>query len=129
MIERWQQVADFADVNENGKLFAYREGPFEESGILIRCGGEIRAWRNLCRHLAVRLDGDRSGELMDRERRHLVCQRHGAVYRAEDGLCIAGPCAGSRLKPLQVRIESGAILLDTAALGGFLTTPASTDDA
>jgi len=60
---------------------------------------------------------------MDREGRHLVCGQHGAVFRAADGLCIEGPCAGSHLKGLKVRVDDGRVLLDLSALGGLHAAP------
>jgi nitrite reductase/ring-hydroxylating ferredoxin subunit len=123
MTERWLPVSTTDEVGDRGKVFTYPDGPFEESGILVRVGGEIVAWKNLCRHLAVRLDRDLPGSVMDREGRHLVCGQHGAVFQAEDGLCIAGPCAGSHLKSLKVRVSDGRVQLDLSALGGLHAAP------
>lgn len=119
MIERWLPVSRTDEVGDRGRVFTYPDGPFEQSGILVRVGGEIVAWKNLCRHLAVRLDRDLPGSVMDREGRNLVCGQHGAVFRAEDGLCIEGPCFGSHLKALRVRVDGGCVLLDLSALGGL----------
>ena len=122
MSERWLRVAAVTEIGTAGKLFSYWDGPFEETGILVRVGAEVRAWRNLCRHLAFRLDHDRPGEVMDRGGSHLLCQQHGAIYRLEDGLCTAGPCRGSHLRSLPVHVESGEVLLDTSALGAFFAS-------
>jgi nitrite reductase/ring-hydroxylating ferredoxin subunit len=71
----------------------------------------VRAWRNECRHLAVPLDRETEGSLFDRDGALLMCQVHGALYRPDDGVCIAGPCVGSRLHPLPVRELAGAVWL------------------
>jgi nitrite reductase/ring-hydroxylating ferredoxin subunit len=42
----------------------------------------------------------------------LLCASHGALFEKEQGLCIAGPCAGKSLKPVPLRIEQGCALLD-----------------
>ncbi|MEM7136888.1 MAG: Rieske (2Fe-2S) protein [Myxococcota bacterium] len=62
--------------------------------------GVVRAYRNLCRHLPVPLDGG-TGELLTEDGAHLVCGTHGAIYRIHDGYCIEGPCEGLALHPLQ----------------------------
>ena len=115
---RWQRLAAVAEIPPGGLVFTFMDGPFEEEGILLRTPEGVRAWRNLCRHLAVPLDKHRPGDVTDGGG-HLVCQEHGARYRPGDGLCVAGPCAGSRLRPLAVRVERGQVLLDRDRLGGF----------
>jgi len=34
-----------------------------------------------------------------------------AIYRPEDGLCIAGPCGGTKLTPVAIHEEAGEIRL------------------
>ncbi|MGB5194363.1 MAG: Rieske 2Fe-2S domain-containing protein [Polyangiales bacterium] len=68
--------------------------------------GAVVAYRNLCRHLPVPLDGG-TGELLSDDRAHLVCGTHGATYRVRDGYCVEGPCEGMRLQRLTVRLSAG----------------------
>jgi nitrite reductase/ring-hydroxylating ferredoxin subunit len=68
--------------------------------------GAIVAYRNLCRHLPVPLDGG-TGELLSEDGAHLVCGTHGAIYRLQDGYCVDGPCEGLALQRLFVREENG----------------------
>ena len=68
--------------------------------------GAIVAYRNLCRHLPVPLDGG-TGELLSEDGLHLVCGTHGATYRVQDGHCIEGPCEGAALQALAVRRNGG----------------------
>ncbi len=115
-----QRLADLADIPARGLVFAYRDGPFEDEGILIRLAdGIVRAYKNECRHLAMRLDDREPRQLWDAEGVSLMCNSHGARYRPSDGLCIAGPCRGSHLKSLPVEVRDGAVWLDTSKLGGF----------
>ncbi|HSN53677.1 MAG TPA: Rieske 2Fe-2S domain-containing protein [Candidatus Sulfomarinibacteraceae bacterium] len=115
-----QRIAGLDEIPERGLVFSYREGPFDEQGILlIAADGTVRAFKNQCRHLAVPLDSAHPGELWDAGRRHLTCSSHGALYRPDDGLCVAGPPAGSHLKSLPVVVEGGAVFLETGKLGGF----------
>lgn len=69
-------------------------------------GGAVVAYRNLCRHLPVPLDGG-TGRVLDERGRHLVCGTHGATYRLRDGLCVDGPCEGLALLRLPTRTEGG----------------------
>ncbi len=114
------RIARIEDIPAGGLIFTYREGPFDEEGILLRLpGGGVRAYKNECRHLPMRLGERTGGEIWDAERSRLVCSSHGAVYRPADGLCIAGPCRGSHLRTLPVEVRDGEVWLDTARLGAF----------
>ncbi|HOC44370.1 MAG TPA: Rieske 2Fe-2S domain-containing protein [Thermoanaerobaculales bacterium] len=115
-----QRIASTQDIPAGGLRFSYREGPFDEEGILlVTADGGVRAFKNQCRHLPTPLDHADPGELWDRDQRHLLCSSHGARYRPGDGLCVAGPCAGSHLKALPIVLRDGEVFLDTAKLGGF----------
>jgi nitrite reductase/ring-hydroxylating ferredoxin subunit len=115
-----QRIATLAEIPADGIVFDYKEGPFDEQGILVRTAdGGARAYKNECRHLPMPLDDRDPGELWDEHRRYLVCNSHGARYRPDDGLCISGPCEGSHLKALPVEVEGGVVFLDTDKIGGF----------
>lgn len=75
--------------------------------LLLRdSSGAIVAYRNLCRHLPVPLDGG-TGELLSEDGTHLLCGTHGATYRVRDGYCVEGPCEGMALRPLSIRVVAG----------------------
>ena len=73
----------------------------DENGLAV-------AYRNLCRHLPVPLDGG-TGDLLSDDGAHLVCGTHGATYRLHDGYCVEGPCEGLSLQPLYVRVNGGEL--------------------
>ncbi len=52
-----ERIAAVDEIPSEGLRFDYRDGPFEEEGILLRMDdGEVRAYKNECRHLPIRLD-------------------------------------------------------------------------
>ncbi len=116
----WQRLAALDEIPARGLVFTFRDGPFESSGILVRGDAGVRAWRNQCRHLAVRLDRDTPGALFDRDGALLLCQYHGALYRPDDGICVAGPCVGSRLRQLPVAVLDGQVWLRAERIGSCL---------
>lgn len=69
--------------------------------VVLRRGGQVYAYRNICPHAGRRLNWAPGRFLFDQER--LVCAAHGAVFRFEDGQCLDGPCRGSQLSPVPVR--------------------------
>ena len=80
----------------------------EVAVVLVRCGAVVRAYLNRCPHTGVGLEWvpDR---FLDPSGRFLQCATHGALFRIEDGRCVAGPCTGDRLEPLAVEVVDGEI--------------------
>ena len=70
--------------------------------------GAVRAYRNLCRHLPVPLDGG-TGQLLSEDGAHLICGTHGATYRLVDGYCVEGPCEGLALHRLYCHERDGEL--------------------
>ncbi len=79
--------------------------------VVLRRGDAVTAYRNRCPHRGTPLDL-RPDDFLDREGKHIVCATHGAIFRKEDGECIAGPCTGDRLEPIAARVENGIVLVD-----------------
>ncbi|MFO0677290.1 MAG: Rieske 2Fe-2S domain-containing protein [Polyangiaceae bacterium] len=81
-----------------------------QSVFVGRSRGTFRAYLNFCRHQPVSLDYGMDAEdgspfpvaPVTDDRRHLVCLRHGALFRLVDGLCESGPCEGQSLVALDV---------------------------
>ena len=115
-----ERITPIDEIGSEGLRFTYMEGPFEEEGILLKLAdGQIRAYKNECRHLPMKLDDREPRDFWDPSRTHLVCNSHGARYRPEDGLCVGGPCEGSHLRPLPIVVKSDVVYLDTSQVGGF----------
>jgi nitrite reductase/ring-hydroxylating ferredoxin subunit len=49
------------------------------------------------------------GRFFDASGEYIVCATHGAMYRPADGLCVAGPCNGAKLRSIKVRESEGRI--------------------
>ncbi len=74
----------------------------------VRWKGKVYAYVNMCRHESLALDfGD--AHFFDEEADALVCCHHGARYRPDTGVCVAGPCVGGRLTALSVEERDGAL--------------------
>lgn len=99
----------------HGVRFELKSWGGEEKGFAVRHGGAVRAFVNRCPHLGTELDWN-PGEFFDVTGLYLVCSTHGAIFEPGTGFCVAGPCHGASLEPLQVREEGGQVLLqgDTA---------------
>jgi nitrite reductase/ring-hydroxylating ferredoxin subunit len=74
----------------------------------VRFQGRVHGYLNRCAHLAMELDW-RAGEFFDSARRDLICSTHGAVYAADTGRCLGGPCNGAPLVPLRLEERDGQV--------------------
>ena len=85
-----------------------------------RAGSTLRAFVNSCPHQGTPLDWV-PDQFIAPDGEHFLCATHGALFRIEDGVCIAGPCTGERLCPIQVRVEDGWVALEPAPSQGRLS--------
>lgn len=81
-----------------------------ESLVLYREGDQMRGWLNICPHAGRRLDWA-PGQFLKSKAGDLVCAAHGASFSLQDGICVAGPCKGDRLRSVQVAIRDGQVFL------------------
>ena len=91
-----------------GRGFTIRHGAEELRIFVIQKDGRRYAYLNRCPHTGVNLDWT-PDRFLDWTGRLIQCATHGALFRIEDGHCIAGPCAGRNLVPLPVRDAEGYI--------------------
>jgi nitrite reductase/ring-hydroxylating ferredoxin subunit len=89
--------------------FRFREGDSLFAGFVVRQGGAVVGYVDSCPHAGWPLAGP-SGRFLTREGDLILCGGHGALFRIEDGLCVAGPCADKRLTPWPV-VTVGADIL------------------
>ncbi len=82
--------------------------------VVIRRGGDVFAYYNSCPHAGTPLDLT-PDQFICRYSGHILCFTHGARFRIEDGLCLDGPCPGTRLKAAPVIVKEGVLWLQTGA--------------
>jgi nitrite reductase/ring-hydroxylating ferredoxin subunit len=83
---------------------------FEQTGFAVRFGGKARAYVNRCPHQGTELDWQ-PGEFFEESGLYLVCSTHGAIFQPDNGFCVAGPCRGTSLEPLELQEKEGQVFL------------------
>ena len=83
---------------------------FTPVGFAVRHCGAVRAYVNRCPHAGTELDWN-PGEFFDESGLYLICSTHGALFEPGNGRCVAGPCRGASLEPLEVRERDGEVIL------------------
>jgi nitrite reductase/ring-hydroxylating ferredoxin subunit len=111
IIEPGQSIALISEMtfHTTRKFRVRQEGVLHEA-FLILYNGRYYAYRNQCRHAGTPLDWT-PNQFFDETGDYLLCRTHGAIYQPDTGECAGGPCAGKRLHPIDVAVESGRIIL------------------
>ena len=90
--------------------FECGSGDWPFRGFVLRRGGRVFAYANICPHRRHMLDMVPGHFLVD-DGQFLRCASHGALFVPETGETVAGPCVGKRLLALQVTERDGRILV------------------
>ena len=102
-------AAELAECGKGVRFTLASQGG-EEKGFAIRHFDAVCGYVNRCPHMGTELDWQ-PGEFFDLAGLYLVCSTHGAIFEPKTGLCVAGPCRGASLEPLQVREQGGEVFL------------------
>jgi nitrite reductase/ring-hydroxylating ferredoxin subunit len=96
-----------ADGGARNFVLQLRAGRFH--GFVVRRGDAVHGYVDRCPHMQVPLAQELDGYL-DPSGALIACSWHGALFRVEDGLCVAGPCTGQHLTPWPVAVAGGRIV-------------------
>jgi nitrite reductase/ring-hydroxylating ferredoxin subunit len=99
-----------AIVDGGARVFTFGKGTARFEMFVLRRGETLVAFVNACPHAGLPLDLI-PGHFYSRDQRHLLCANHGARFRVDDGFCVAGPCAGKSLVPVEVEVAGGDVVL------------------
>jgi nitrite reductase/ring-hydroxylating ferredoxin subunit len=105
------RLDDIEDPGSKGMTVSSPAG--QQEIFIVRLGGNAHGYLNSCPHTGAPLDWT-PDRFLDLDGRYIQCAMHGALFRIEDGRCIAGPCSGDRLTRVPVRSEEGVVYVDTA---------------
>jgi len=72
--------------------------------------GELYLYENSCPHLGIQLEWTED-EFLDADASLIQCSMHGALFKIDDGLCIAGPCQGQALTAVDFTIDNDQLVL------------------
>lgn len=98
-------LASIADGSARNFVLQLRAGRFH--GFVVRHGASAFGYVDRCPHAGLPL----AQQLDDYvEAGHIRCTWHGALFRVDDGACVAGPCVGQRLVAWPVAVSDGMIV-------------------
>ena len=95
------------DIPEGTSLGIERD---EQAYVAIKKRGQVYLYRNSCPHIGSRLEWQQH-QFLDADKMLIQCANHGALFRIDNGLCVAGPCIGDRLDIVEFKINENSIFL------------------
>jgi nitrite reductase/ring-hydroxylating ferredoxin subunit len=91
-------------------LVGDKNAPAHERILLVRRGERVAGFVNTCPHTGLPLDW-KPDRLAIGDGAYLRCSHHGAVFRVDDGVCVAGPCLGESLVGVTLHIADGIVFM------------------
>ncbi|GAB2605174.1 Rieske (2Fe-2S) protein [Nitrincola alkalisediminis] len=82
----------------------------EQAFIVMRRKDAVYVYENHCPHRGIRLEWQ-TNQLMDIEKQFIQCATHGALFKPETGVCIAGPCRHQSLRACQTSIQDHQVYI------------------
>ncbi len=104
-------VCRMAELEQLGaRAFSIGGGERPLRGFVVRCGTGVRGFVNRCPHAGHPLDLQ-PHHFLTPDGALIVCASHGALFEKDEGHCVAGPCAGQRLRPVPLSVVGDLVLL------------------
>ena len=91
--------------------FSLGGGDWPVRGFIVRAGTAVHAYLNRCAHMALPLNM-LPNRFLTHDGSLILCTAHGALFEKSTGYCVAGPCAGQRLRVIPVHVVAGFVMLD-----------------
>lgn len=76
----------------------------------VKKRGRVFVYRNRCPHVGLPLNW-LPDQFLDFNRELIQCASHGALFRVDNGQCVAGPCVGKSLTAIEFRDIDGLIYI------------------
>ena len=77
----------------------------------VKKDDQISLYFNRCPHLGTPLEWEED-RFLDADAALIQCSTHGALFRIEDGRCLAGPCKGKYIQAVTFNIDEGIIMVE-----------------
>lgn len=100
-------LAQITDPGSHGFVLKLKAGYFH--GLAVRHGTTVRGYVDRCPHAGVPLTRGVDDYLVANGTL-IGCHWHGALFRAETGECVGGPCNGTALTEWPLVVDDGWVV-------------------
>jgi nitrite reductase/ring-hydroxylating ferredoxin subunit len=114
---RVRRLCVLAEIPEPGAKAFVLDPESGDEVVVVRHGGGVHAYINRCPHTGAPLNW-MPDQFLNLDRTLIQCATHDALFRIDDGLCVAGPCAGQGLRAVAVTVVDASVWLPGEAGGG-----------
>ncbi len=105
------EVGPLAALDDPGcREFVIGDGDWPFRGFVVRRGGDVYAYQNVCVHVGHPLNWS-PNNFLSKDKSLLICSSHGATYDIASGKCIGGPGTGRSLRRVDVAVRDGIVFV------------------
>ena len=90
------------------RSFEIKQGRKTISLFVVHKDGNFSAYINSCPHTGINLEWQEN-QFLDMDNMFIQCSTHDALFEIDSGVCVAGPCVGDSLQPIELEIDNGQI--------------------
>lgn len=104
-------LCDLTGIRQSGsrEFRIEHDGHVQEIFIVLH-NNRVYGYKNICPHQGLSLNW-MPDQFLNQDQTLIQCSNHDALFRIEDGYCIAGPCLGESLTPVPLQIIDGWVAL------------------
>ena len=104
-------VGRLDEIDDPGcREFTIGSGDWPFKGFVVRKGDAVYAYQNFCMHAGHPLNW-KPDAFLTGDGSQIICSSHGAIYEIDSGECVAGPCPGKKLRPVEVTVKDGEVVV------------------
>lgn len=113
MTNNREKLCHINELDDPGaKGFEITRNGLELAFFIVKKDNQVYGYQNKCPHAGINLEW-RPDDFLDMDKALIQCSVHGALFQIESGDCVAGPCNGNNLQPVQLEVEqNGDIFLN-----------------
>ncbi|WP_115717045.1 Rieske (2Fe-2S) protein [Gallaecimonas mangrovi] len=100
-------LSDLKNPGSKGFVFESPNGQ-RQAIFVVRKGDDVFGYVNSCPHMGAPLTALK--DLFLASDGQILCDKHGALFEVETGLCTEGPCRHHYLQPVPVTVKDGQVL-------------------
>lgn len=106
---KWHQVCSIDEIGNPGAYgFSVMAGKYPLYGFIVQKDDVVYGYKNVCPHAGRPLDWAPHA-FLTRDKGHIMCSAHGAMFELDNGLCVGGPCLGRSLVPWNIEVRDSTV--------------------
>ena len=107
--QQWQEICPVDQIETPGSYgFTVKAGKYPLYGFVVRTEIGFHGYKNTCPHAGRPLDWAPHA-FLTKDKQHIMCSAHGAMFEPGTGLCVHGPCLGRSLETWNIEVRDDVV--------------------